>query len=65
MPTNIVIKNTNQRNQLKVTPESSVVDEKTKKKTWVAAVDAYVKAGDHVDVWVGENRRVIVQEIPT
>ena len=67
MPTNIAIKNTNQRHQIKVTPETAetVVEGKTKKKVWKAAVDAYLKPGDSVDFWVGEDRRVIIQELPT
>jgi len=65
MPTNITIKNTNQRNELKVTPEVAEIDPKTKKKTWTASVDGYLKPGTSVDVWVGEDRRIVVQEVPT
>jgi len=65
MPTNIIVKNTNQINQLKVTPETSEIDPKTHKKVWKAAVDAFVKPGDFVDVWVGGNQRVTIEELPT
>lgn len=65
MPTNIPIKNTNQRNQLKIVTENSDVDPKTKKVEWKTPVVTYLKPGEHVDIWVGENRRFTIQEVPT
>jgi hypothetical protein len=65
VPTNIPIKNTNQTNQLKVVTETAEVDAKTKKKEWKAPVVTYLKPGESYDVWVGENRRFTVQELPT
>lgn len=65
MPTNITVKNSNQRNALKVTPEISETDPKTKSVTWKPSPAVYVKAGEALDVWVAEGRRVIVQELPT
>lgn len=65
MPTNIPIKNTNQRNQVKVVTETAETDAKTKKKEWKNAVVTYLKPGEAVDVWVGEDRRTIVSEMPT
>lgn len=65
MPTNITIKNTNQSHQLKITPEISEIDIKTKKKIWKAEIDGYLKPGQFTDLWVGENRRIIIQELPT
>lgn len=70
MPTSITIKNTNQINQIKVTQENreEIIDPKTKKKEktpWKASADRYLKPGEREDVWVGDNRRVIIQEMPT
>ena len=72
MPTNIPIKNTNQRNQLKVITETlSEIpgDEKSKdkapKKVWSTPIVTYLKPGESVDIWVGETRRFSVQEMPT
>jgi hypothetical protein len=65
MPTNIPIKNTNQRNPLKVVTENAEIDQKTKKKEWKMPVVTYLNPGEAVDVWVGENRRVTVLEMPT
>lgn len=72
MPTNIPIKNTNQRNHLKVVTETLVevpVDEKSKDKTpkkiWSTPVVTYLKPGESVDIWVAETRRFNVQEMPT
>lgn len=65
MPTNLPIKNTNQMHTIKVTTEIGTVDPKTKLKTWKANTPTYVKPGDRADVWVGENNRVTVQEMPT
>jgi hypothetical protein len=66
MPTNIVIKNTNQRNFLKISPENSKVDPKTKKKTWESTgIDGFLKPGEFVDVWVGASRRVCIEEMPS
>lgn len=71
MPTNIPIKNTNQRNHLKVVVETLTTipgDEKTKTKEkteWRTPVVTYLKPGEAVDIWVAENRRFSVQEMPT
>lgn len=65
MPTNIPIKNTNQIHQLKVVTETGEVDPKTKKKEWKTPIVTYLKPGEAYDVWVGENRRFTVQEMPT
>jgi hypothetical protein len=66
MPTSIAIKNTNQLHQLKLTPEIADVDPKTKKKTWKPqGIDGYLKSGEATQVWVGENQRIIIQELPT
>ena len=72
MPTNINIKNTNQRNQIKVHVENSETVEveetkgkKTKKTEWKPSSTAYLKPGEQTDVWVAEGRRVTIQEMPT
>lgn len=65
MPTNIPVKNTNQSHQLKVVTETGETDPKTKAKTWKTPVVTYLKPGEALDVWVGENRRFTVQEMPT
>lgn len=65
VPTNIPIKNTNQMNQLKVVTETFELDPKTKKTEWKTPVVTYLKPGERVDIWVGENRRFTVQELPT
>lgn len=65
MPTNIPIKNTNQTNQLKIVVETAEVDPKTKAKVWKTPIVTYLKAGEAYDIWVGENRRFTVQELPT
>lgn len=65
MPTNITIKNTNQRNHLKLTIETSEIDPKTKKISWKPGADKFLKPGETEDIWVAETRRVITQEMPT
>jgi len=65
MPTSINIKNTNQRNQIKVSIENYNKDEKTKKFEWTPGTVAYLKPGEQTDVWAAENRKVIIQELPT
>lgn len=65
MPTNIPIKNTNQSHQLRVVTETGIEDPKTKAKTWKSPVTVYLKPGEQTDIWVAENRRTTVQEMPT
>lgn len=71
MPTNITIKNTNQRNQIKIHIEDLREvgkEDKGKKifvKEWFPSVTTYLKPGEQTDVWVGENRKVSVVEMPT
>lgn len=65
MPTHINIKNTNQRNQIKVAIENYTKDEKSKKGEWAPGVVAYLKPGEQTDVWAAENRKIIIQEMPT
>lgn len=77
MPTSINIKNTNQRNQIRVgvsnatTEEKEVKDPKTgkvskiKETHWSPSITTYLKPGEQTDVWVAENRQIIVQEMPT
>ena len=65
MPTNINIKNTNQRNQIKVHVENLEVDPKTKKVVGNPGITTYLKPGEQTDVWVAESRRVTIQEMPT
>jgi len=69
MPTNFPIKNTNQRNHIKVVTETLTEVEdpktKTKKKEWKVPVVTYLKPGESMDIWVGENRRFTIQEMPT
>jgi len=65
MPTNITIKNTNQRNQIKVHIENSEIDPKTKKVEWKPSSTTYLKPGEYTDVWAAENRKVTIQEMPT
>lgn len=65
MPTNIPVKNTNQMNHLKVVTETAEVDPKTKKKEWKAPKVVYLKPGEHTDIWVAENTRTTILEMPT
>jgi hypothetical protein len=70
MSTNIVLKNTNQRNTLKVTPQNLEIDSSLKRVTltskWKdAGTDAYILPGQTLDIWVGENRRIMIMELPT
>jgi hypothetical protein len=65
MPTNITIKNTNQRNHIKVNVETIETDPKTKKQTFKPGTATYIKPGEYTDVWVAENRKVTIQEMPT
>lgn len=65
MPTSINIKNTNQRNHIKVAVENYEKDEKSKKGEWKPGAVAYLKPGEQTDVWAAENRKVIIQEMPT
>lgn len=65
MPTNIPIKNSNQINHLKVVTETATDDPKTKVKTWKTPVITYLKPGEFMDTWIGENRRMTVVELPT
>ncbi len=65
MPTNIPIKNTNQINQIKVVVETATVHEKTKVKEWKTPVVTYLKPGEQVDIWIAENRRFTIVELPT
>lgn len=65
MPTSIPLKNTNQIHQLKVVTENAEVDPKTKTKTWKTPVVTYLKPGESVDIWVAENRRTTIVELPT
>lgn len=65
MPTSMNIKNTNQRNHIKVSIENYTIDPKSKKGEWTPGVVAYLKPGEQTDVWAAENRKVIIQEMPT
>jgi hypothetical protein len=65
MPTNIQIKNTNQRNQIKIRVDNSTVDPKSKIIIWNQGVTTYLKPGEGTDVWVAETRKVTIQEMPT
>lgn len=65
MPTSINIKNTNQRNHIKVAIEVYDKDEKTKKGEWKPREVAYLKPGEQTDVWAAENRKITIQEMPT
>lgn len=71
MPTHIPIKNTNQRNQLKVQVETLVdVPQNEKSKTnvkteWIKGVVTYLKPSEAFDVWVAPNQRITVTEMPT
>lgn len=65
MPTSIPVKNTNQIHQIKVIVETADVDPKTKTKTWKTPVVTYLKPSESVDIWVAENRRITIVELPT
>ena len=65
MPTNITIKNTNQRNEIKISVIALETDPKTKKVSEKPGSTTYVKPGEYTDVWAAENRKIIIQEVPT
>jgi hypothetical protein len=68
MSTNIVLKNPSPTNTLRVRPQDADYDPKTKKKSgkWnQIQVDGYIKPGETLDVWIGENRRITIEELPT
>lgn len=65
MPTHIPIKNTNQRNQIKVTKEVLETDPKTKKSEWKNSIVTYLKPGEGFDAWVAANQRYTITEMPT
>lgn len=69
MPTNITIKNTNQRNSIKVSIENLEVTvnakDKSVKKDWKSGIDTYLKPGESTDAWAAETRKIIIQEMPT
>lgn len=70
MPTNLHIKNTNQRNALKLTPQDKkpVLGKKTTdiNHKWEDVGNYCVLApGELVDIWVGPGRRVLIEELPT
>ena len=72
MPTNIVLKNLSQLHTLKVRPQNFVQeDSKNDKKVpgpgkWKdVPVDGYIKPGESLDLWLGDSRRFIVEELPT
>lgn len=70
MPTNISIKNTNQRNSLKISTENLVEPEYDKRKkppekVWVGSNSEYIKPGEVAEIWVAETRRITIQEVPT
>lgn len=73
MPTNVVLKNLSQLHTLRARPQSlEAPPAKTKTgapggpNTWKdVPVDGYITPGQTVDVWLGEGRRVILEEMPT
>jgi hypothetical protein len=71
MPTNIPIKNTNQANTLKVLVENLTEFNVSKGKetgtitAWTKGIVTYLKPGEATDLWIAENRRFTVTEMPT
>jgi hypothetical protein len=65
MPTSIPVKNTNQIHQIRIVAETKEIDPKTKKVEWVKPLVTYLKPGESTDIWVAENRRFSIQELPT
>lgn len=69
MPTNVVLKNLSQLHTLRVRPQDPLQDAKTEKRVpgkWKdVPIDGYITPGQTLDVWLGEGRRVILEEMPT
>ena len=71
MPTQVVVKNLNQRNAIRLRSQDAEVDVKTNRPIpgkWkpAATPDAIVKPNESADVYVGAGvRRVLLEELPT